>query len=201
MGWENFALLLLFALWGLQEEGAQACTCSPMHPQQLYCQDHIIVIKAKVVGVIPGDTASGGLAKYEIKHLKTLKGAEKLFSAVHTPPYTATCGITLTQDVEYLFMGRLESDNLHVSLCEFHQPWKDLSNTQKLLLYRYGEGCTCTIKSCLSLPCCMTSTTECLWTDYLPKKKAVHYQAENYACVKMGDGNCAWDMPAVYRSH
>ncbi|XP_037113245.1 metalloproteinase inhibitor 2-like [Syngnathus acus] len=96
-------------------------------------------------------------------------------------------------------MGRLESDNLHVSLCEFHQPWKDLSSTQKLLLYRYGEGCACTIKSCLSLPCCITSTTECLWTDYLPENKAVHYQAENYACVKMRDGYCAWDKPAAYR--
>ncbi|XP_051905558.1 metalloproteinase inhibitor 2-like [Hippocampus zosterae] len=189
-------VLLLLCLWGLQEEGAQACSCFPMHPQQLYCQTDVTVIKAKVVGVTPGGQRS--LTKYDIKLMKTFKGAEKLFTAVHTGPNSAACGVTLTKGVEYLLTGRLQSDgSLHIHLCDIHQPWKDLSIMRKHLLYHYGEGCDCTIKSCISFPCCMTSLTECLWTDFLPGKLGNRDQAQNYACVKKSDGCCAWDRPAI----
>ncbi|XP_019731427.1 metalloproteinase inhibitor 2-like [Hippocampus comes] len=191
MSWKNFVLpLLLLCLWGPCEEGAQACTCFPMHPQAVYCQADAVVIKAKVVGVTPG--TEGRLTKYDINLIETFKGAEKLFTAIYTGPNPAACGVTLTKGVEYLLMGRPDSNaSLHVHLCDFYQPWDDLSNKQRDVLYHYGEGCDCTIKTCFSFPCCMTVPTECLWTDFLPKMSNGD-QAQNFACIKKRGGSCAW---------
>ncbi|XP_077389721.1 metalloproteinase inhibitor 2-like [Festucalex cinctus] len=195
MSWKNFVLqLVLLCLWGLQEEGAQACTCLPLHPQQLYCQTDVVVIKAKVLDVMPGTQGKIGPTKYDIQHLTTFKGVEKLFAAIYTGPNSAACGITLTKGVEYLFMGRLQFDGtLHVSVCDLYQPWDALSEARKNVLARYGEGCSCTIKSCFAYPCCMTSLTECLWTDFLPGKLSSGVlQAQNFACVKSSNGCCEW---------
>ncbi|XP_077360356.1 metalloproteinase inhibitor 2-like [Festucalex cinctus] len=193
MSWKTFVLpLLLLCLWVVMEEGAQACTCFPIHPQQLYCQTDV-VIRAKVMGVIPGAQGKGRPTKYDIKHLTTFKGIKKHFVAISTGPNSAACGVTLTKGTEYLLMGKLQSDGtLHVSQCDFHEPWNSLSPTQKKLLALYAEGCSCTIKSCFSLPCCMTGPTECLWTDFLPGKMGSRDHAQNFACIKSGNGCCAW---------
>ncbi|XP_077389741.1 metalloproteinase inhibitor 2-like isoform X2 [Festucalex cinctus] len=193
MSWKTFVLpLVLLCLWGLQEEGAQACSCFPIHPQQLYCQTDIVVIRAKVLGVMPGAQGKGRPTKYDIQHLMTFKGVKKLFAAIYTGPNSAACGVTLTTGTEYLLMGKLQSDGtLHVSLCDFHEPWDALSTT-KNLLSSYAEGCGCTIKSCFSFPCCMNGLTECLWTDFLPGKMNSHDQAQNFACIKSSNGCCDW---------
>ncbi|XP_061702017.1 metalloproteinase inhibitor 2-like [Syngnathoides biaculeatus] len=182
-------LVLLFCR-GLQENGAQACTCLLLHPQQVFCQVDV-VIKAKVVST----TADGGLnpIKYDIQQIKNFKGPEKVFAAVYTASSSAACGITLTNGVEYLLMARLQSDgSLYITSCDFHQPWDDMSATQKSLLQLYGMGCDCKITRCSSLPCGISSWTECLWTDFLPVKMANAEQARNFACVKRREGSCAW---------
>ncbi|XP_077356022.1 metalloproteinase inhibitor 2-like [Festucalex cinctus] len=195
MIWKNFVVpVALLCLWGLQKEGVQACTCFPIHPQELYCQRDVVVIKARVVGVMPDTQGESGSIKYAIWHLKTFKGVEKLFGAIYTGPNSAACGITLTKGVVYLFMGRLQFDGtLHVSLCDFYRPWDALSDAQKKVLDRYGEGCECTITPCFSFPCCMTSLMECLWTDFLPGKlRNGVLQAQNFACIKSSKGCCEW---------
>ncbi|XP_049601594.1 metalloproteinase inhibitor 2-like [Syngnathus scovelli] len=194
MSWKNFVLpLLLLTLWGLQDEGAQACSCFPIHPQQLYCQSNVVVIKVKVIGVSPSEQGGVQPKKYAIKHMKTFKGAERHFVSLLTGPNSAACGASLTKGVEYVLMARLHSDgSLHISLCDFYHPWDSLSPAQKNLLYRYGEGCDCEIKPCYSYPCCNTKPTECLWTDFLPGKMSSHEQARNYACLKTSDGCCDW---------
>ncbi|XP_019735017.1 metalloproteinase inhibitor 2-like [Hippocampus comes] len=191
MSWQNFVLaLVLLCLWGFQEV-AQACTCLPVHPQQVFCKADVVVIKAKVVGVTPGMHVEGTLTKYDIKQRKNFKGTEKLFDAIYTAPGSAACGVTLTKGTEYLLMGRLQSDgSLRISVCDFYQPWKALSAVQKSLLYRYEKGCDCMIKSCFSFPCCKTTPTECLWT-FLPGKMGYDEQAQNFACIKKNDV-CFW---------
>ncbi|XP_049601589.1 metalloproteinase inhibitor 2-like [Syngnathus scovelli] len=200
MSWKNFVLpLVLLTLWGLQEEGVQACSCFPTHPQQLYCQADVVVIKAKIVGVMPGEQGKNRLTKYDIKQIKTFKGPMQFFDAIYTGANSALCGVSLTEGTEYLLMGRLHLDgSLHLSLCDFYQPLEALSNIQKHLLYHYGKGCVCMIRSCFTYPCCMSGPTECLWTDFLPGKVGNRVQAQNYTCVKMSDGCCAWHQPAIY---
>ncbi|XP_049601598.1 metalloproteinase inhibitor 2-like [Syngnathus scovelli] len=199
MSWKNFVLpLVLLALWGLQEEGAQACTCLPKHPQQTFCENNVVVIQAKVVGVEPGNSTLGGLTKYSIKHMRTFKGAEKHYHTIYTAPDIAACGVVLTKDTKYLLMGRLQPDgSLRVSSCDYIRPWESMSSSQRFLMYRYGYGCDCTIKSCFSYPCCMAGPKECVWTDLLPGKLNKLDQARNYACVKTSDDSCDWNMPIV----
>ncbi|XP_051905556.1 metalloproteinase inhibitor 2-like [Hippocampus zosterae] len=192
MSCRNFALpLLLLCLWGLWEEGAQACTCFPQHRQQLFCQKDVVVMRAKVVGVTPGVGATP--TKYDIKQRKIFNGAEKIFGAVYTNSHSVACGVTLTKGVEYLLLGRLHFDgSLHIQVCDINQPWEALSAAQKSLLYRYGEGCDCEIKLCISYPCCITKPTECLWTGFQLGAFGNPDQELNSACIKKGDG-CFWE--------
>ncbi|XP_061556946.1 metalloproteinase inhibitor 2-like [Phycodurus eques] len=184
-------LALLFS-WGLKEEGAQACTCLPMHPQEVFCQADV-VIAAKVVG----GKADGSLnpIKYDIQQITNFKGPERLFHAIYTPSSSAACGITLTNGVDYLLMARLQSDgSLYITSCDFYQPWDNLSATQKRLLHLYGLGCDCKITRCASHPCGISSRTECLWRDFFPVKPA-----RNFACIKRRDGSCAWSWDFSFK--
>ncbi|XP_061604328.1 metalloproteinase inhibitor 2-like [Phyllopteryx taeniolatus] len=188
MSWMVKSFLLLY-LWRLQE-GAQACTCGPRHPQEVFCQSDV-VITAKVVGA----KADGSLnpIKYDIQPIKIFKGPQRLFAVIYTASSSAACGITLTNGAEYLLMARLQSDgSLYITSCDFYQPWYDLSAMQKRLLQLYGMGCDCKITLCASLPCGISSRTECLWTDFLPVKLANGEQAQNFACIKRRDGSCGW---------
>ncbi|XP_061556951.1 metalloproteinase inhibitor 2-like, partial [Phycodurus eques] len=209
MSWmvRSFVLpLLLLCLWGLQE-GSHACSCVARHPQQVFCQADV-VIKATVVGktdvslkrsvVNPGLLNPGVIdpIKYDLKQTKMFKGPKKLFGAIYTGLNSAACGVNLANGIEYILMGRLHSDgSLHISLCDLYQPWDDLSATQKSLLKRYEMGCDCKILRCTSLPCGISTPTECLWTDLLPVKMASGEQAQNYACIKRRYGYCAWFRP------
>ncbi|XP_077425529.1 metalloproteinase inhibitor 2-like [Vanacampus margaritifer] len=198
MSWKNLVLpLVLLCLWGLQEQVAQAgCTCLPVHPQQAFCQKDVVVIKAKVIGVMPGTHVDKGLTKYDIEQTKNFKGS-KLFTAIYTRTSYVACGASLTKGTEYLLMGRLQSDGmLHISACDFYQPWDALGATQKNLLHWfYKKGCDCTIKSCFSYPCCMTSPTECLWTDHMLGNR---YQARRFTCIKTDTGCCTWNKGAAW---
>ncbi|XP_077372573.1 metalloproteinase inhibitor 2-like [Festucalex cinctus] len=197
MSWKNFVLpLVLLCLWGLQTEGTYTCTCLPAHPQQMFCQADV-VIRAKVIGVMPFHHGEEKLTKYDIQQTRNLKGS-KSFGVIYTAPSSAACGVTLTKGTEYLLMGRVHSDNiLHLSKCDFYQPWDALSATQKKLLHSfYKKGCDCTIKSCLSYPCCMTGQTDCLWTDHM---FGTSDQTRNSACVKSRKGWCTWHRGTAWR--
>ncbi|XP_061606132.1 metalloproteinase inhibitor 2-like [Phyllopteryx taeniolatus] len=134
--------LMLLCLWQLQQEGAHACRCPQLHLQQAFCQADV-VIKAMVVGV----TVGGGFKpiKYDIKLSKLFKGPRKNFDSIYTASSSASCGITLTNGVNYLLMGRLQSDgSLHISSCDFFKRWQDLSIIQKGgVLQCYQKGCDC----------------------------------------------------------
>ncbi|XP_077411684.1 metalloproteinase inhibitor 2-like [Vanacampus margaritifer] len=121
------------------------------------------------------------------------KGPKKDFDAIYTASNSAACGVALEAGVTYLLMGRLESDgSLHITLCDFFQPWVSLSFSRRSLLRRYQMGCSCQITHCTSLPCGISRPAECLWTDFLPVKMASGEQAQNFACIKRGYGYCAW---------
>ncbi|KAJ0015725.1 hypothetical protein NQD34_014015 [Periophthalmus magnuspinnatus] len=70
--------------------------------------------------------------------------------------------------------GKAESaGSMHVTLCDYIQPWDSLSTTQKKSLsQRYQMGCDC--------------------KDLMIEKQVYGRQANHYACVKRADGSCSW---------
>lgn len=195
-----FVTLAILFLWRV-EEMAEACSCSPAHPQQAFCNSDV-VIRAKVVGeqeVDAGNDVYGNTIKrlkYDIKQMKMFKGPSQVIDAIYTAPSSAMCGVSLETNgrKEYLITGKLEADGtMHVTLCDLIEPWEAMSVTQKMgLTERYQMGCECRITSCTSVPCMTTSPAECLWTDWLIEKSYNGGQAKHYACIKRSDDSCAW---------
>ncbi|CAM5155408.1 unnamed protein product [Eretmochelys imbricata] len=197
LAWPALLLLLL----GRAARPADACSCSPVHPQQAFCNADL-VIRAKAVSgkeVDSGNDVYGNPIKriqYEIKQIKMFKGPDKDIELIYTAPSSAVCGVSLDTGgkKEYLIAGKSEGNGkMHITLCDFIVPWDSLSATQKKSLnQRYQMGCECKISRCPSIPCFVSSSDECLWTDWVTEKNINGRQAKHYACIKRSDGSCAW---------
>ncbi|XP_051995309.1 metalloproteinase inhibitor 2b [Xyrauchen texanus] len=198
-------LLLLFVICGAREF-AEACSCSPAHPQQAYCNADV-VIRAKVMGqqeIVTGSDNYGNpikMIQYDIKEMKMYKGPNQQIDAFFTGPSSALCGVNLKSNdkKEYLITGNLDTNGtLRVNLCDYIESWESLSLTQKKSLgERFQMGCECKIIQCQSLPCSINDPAECLWTDWLLEGTVQGNQAQYYTCVKRNDGSCAWYRGAV----
>ncbi|XP_067914447.1 metalloproteinase inhibitor 2a [Heterodontus francisci] len=192
----------LFLLLALRvEQIAEACSCAPIHPQQAFCNADV-VIRAKVVAskeVNSGNDIYGNpiqKIQYEIKQIKMFKGPEHNIEYIFTATSSAVCGVMLETSgkKEYLITGKLGKDRkMLITLCDFIVQWDMLTPTQKKSLnQRYQMGCDCKIVRCPSIPCYITSRSECLWTDWVTEKSIYGRQAKHYACVKRSDDSCAW---------
>ncbi|XP_068193504.1 metalloproteinase inhibitor 2-like [Antennarius striatus] len=194
-----FVTLAVLFVWRV-EEIAQACSCSLAHPQQAFCNSDV-VIRARLIGEVEVDVGNDIYGnpikriKYDIKQIKMFKGPSQDIDAIYTAPSSAVCGVSLdTNGKEFLITGKLEADGtMHVTLCDFIQPWESTSATQrKSLTQRYAMGCDCKITHCSSIPCVISSPAECLWTDWVTEKTIKGKQAKHYACIKRSDNSCAW---------
>ncbi|XP_031669680.1 metalloproteinase inhibitor 2-like [Oncorhynchus kisutch] len=183
-----FITLVVLFLWRI-EDIAEACRCAPVHLQQAFCNADV-VIRAKVVGV---EVASLD-TKYDIQQLKMFKGPDRVIHAIFTSSSSASCGVTLEINKEYLFTGSLNTDGrMYIGMCDFIQYWDDLNGTQKKsLTRRYRTGCACTIIRCSSLPCPVSAPDECLWTDWLLNDGQSGPQAKYSACLMSFAGSCYW---------
>ncbi|KAM3666037.1 metalloproteinase inhibitor 4 [Ammospiza nelsoni] len=179
-----------------------ACSCAPAHPQQLLC-DAALVIRAKISSekVVPASDDpldSHKMIRYEIKQIKMFKGFEKLKDVqyVYTPFDSSLCGVKLEANnkKQYLLTGQILNDGkVLIHLCNYIEPWDDLSLSQKKSLnQRYQMGCGCKITTCYSVPCSITAPNECLWTDWLLERRLQGHQARHYACIRRSDGTCSW---------
>ncbi|XP_051851431.1 metalloproteinase inhibitor 2 [Antechinus flavipes] len=192
--------LSILLLWKL-DRFSEACSCSPVHPQQAFCNADV-VIRAKAVSgkeVDSGNDIYGNPIKriqYEIKQIKMFKGPDKDIEFIYTAPSSAVCGVSLDTGgkKDYLFAGKSEGNGkMHVTLCDFIEPWDSLSTTQKKSLnQRYQMGCECKISRCPMIPCYVSSPDECLWMDWVTEKIIYGHQAKYFACIKRSDGSCAW---------
>ncbi|KAM7040861.1 metalloproteinase inhibitor 4 [Acridotheres tristis] len=200
-GGRGAALVLALALAALPA-AVSGCSCAPAHPQQLLC-DAALVIRAKISSekVVPAsddplDTHK--MIRYEIKQIKMFKGFEKLKDVqyVYTPFDSSLCGVKLEANnkKQYLLTGQILSDGkVLIHLCNYIEPWDDLSLSQKKSLnQRYQMGCGCKITTCYSVPCSITAPNECLWTDWLVERRLYGHQARHYACIRRSDGTCSW---------
>ncbi|XP_062874620.1 metalloproteinase inhibitor 2b [Trichomycterus rosablanca] len=194
------APFLLFVVWRAAKL-AEACSCSPVHPQQAHCNADV-VFRARVVGqqeVVTGNDVYGNPIKrirYDVKQIKMFKGPDREIDAIFTGPSSAVCGVNLNSNdkKEYLITGKLESDGtLHVTLCDFIDSWESLTPAQrKGFESRYDMGCMCRVARCPSVPCSVSDPVECLWTDWIMETTRQGPQARHYTCIKRNDDSCAW---------
>ncbi|KAJ1109778.1 hypothetical protein NDU88_007137 [Pleurodeles waltl] len=195
-------LSVLLLLTFRQQERVEACSCATAHPQQLIC-DAAIVIRAKIssekvisAGADPNNPIK--MIQYEIKQIKMFKGFEKIKDVqyVYTPLDSSLCGIKLEANnkKQYLLTGQISSSGkVHIHLCNYIEPWDDLSLSQKKSLnQRYQMGCDCKITICYIVPCSLNTPNECLWTDWLIERKLYGQQAKHFSCIKRSDGSCSW---------
>ncbi|XP_036720641.1 metalloproteinase inhibitor 3 [Balaenoptera musculus] len=190
-----FGLVVLLGSWSLGDWGAEACTCSPSHPQDAFCNSDI-VIRAKVVGKKLVKEGPFGTLVYTIKQMKMYRGFTKMphVQYIHTEASESLCGLKLeVNKYQYLLTGRVYDGKMYTGLCNFVERWDQLTLSQrKGLNYRYHLGCNCKIKSCYYLPCFVTSKNECLWTDMLSNFGYPGYQSKHYACIRQKGGYCSW---------
>uniref|UniRef100_A0A8C5IPG6 Metalloproteinase inhibitor 2 n=1 Tax=Junco hyemalis TaxID=40217 RepID=A0A8C5IPG6_JUNHY len=135
---------------------ADACSCSPIHPQQAFCNADV-VIRAKAVSakeVDSGNDIYGNPIKriqYEIKQIKMFKGPDQDIEFIYTAPSTAVCGRLLDTGgkKEYLIAGKSEGNGkMHITLCDLVSTWDSLTPTQKKSLnQRYQMGCECKVSN------------------------------------------------------
>ncbi|KAL4655854.1 metalloproteinase inhibitor 4, partial [Arapaima gigas] len=168
------------------------------------------VIRAKISGekiVSPSNSSSAymKMIQYEIKLIKAsgnllhmFKGFEKVkdIQYVYTPVFSSLCGVKLdsSNKVQYLLSGNMLNDGkVSIGLCDFVEPWDNLSLSQKKNLnYRYQSGCDCRIATCNTVPCTTSEDSECLWTDWFLDNSLSGEQARHFACIKRSDGSCSW---------
>lgn len=126
------------------------------------------------------------------------KGFDKVkdIKYVYTPLYSSLCGVKLDSNnkIQYLLSGHIRRDGkISIGLCDFTEPWDNLSLAQKKNLnYRYEMGCECKIAPCYTVPCSTTTDNECLWTDWVLDNSLSGEQARQHACIKRMDGSCGW---------
>ncbi|KAE8575769.1 hypothetical protein XENTR_v10003936 [Xenopus tropicalis] len=149
---------MLVLMWPSQKL-SEACSCSPVHPQQAFCNADIVIRAKAITGkeVDSGNDVYGNPIKriqYEIKQIKMFKGPDKDIEFIYTAPSSAVCGVTLeiAGKKEYLIAGKADGDGkMHVTLCDFIVPWDSLSPTQKKSLnQRYEMGCECKVRICMA---------------------------------------------------
>ncbi|KAJ8358443.1 hypothetical protein AAFF_G00438820 [Aldrovandia affinis] len=138
-----FVTLTVLLLWRVSEI-AEACGCSPVHPQQAFC-DADVVIRAKVGAeqeVFSGNDINGypiQWIQYDIKQIKMFKGPAHDIEAIFT-----VCGVPLEANgkKEYLIAGKAEADGkMLVTLCDLIMPWDTMSSAQQRSLnLRYQMG-------------------------------------------------------------
>uniref|UniRef100_A0A8C2ZU73 Metalloproteinase inhibitor 2 n=1 Tax=Cyclopterus lumpus TaxID=8103 RepID=A0A8C2ZU73_CYCLU len=181
-------LVILF-LWRV-EEIAEACSCSPAHPQQAFCNSDV-VIRAKVVGKQEVDVGNDIYGNPSSASSMTSNKSRYVDEA-----NVSLCGVSLEHNgKEYLITGTTLTTFKYYAhhLCDFLEPWETLSATQKKsLTQRYEMGCECKITRCTSIPCMISSPAECLWTDWVIEKTVNGGQAKHFACIKRSDDSCAW---------
>ncbi|XP_031361833.2 metalloproteinase inhibitor 4 isoform X2 [Lonchura striata] len=134
------------------------------------------VIRAKISSekVVPAsddplDTHK--MIRYEIKQIKMFKGFEKLKDVqyVYTPFDSSLCGVKLEANnkKQYLLTGQILNDGkVLIHLCNYIEPWDDLSLSQKKSLnqrYQMGCGCKSPDKCPASAPVCCSRFLKYNW--------------------------------------
>lgn len=198
----TWSYILFFIILLKSIKTIESCSCKLDHPQEHYCTAHY-VITARIKGIKSDHFKN----YYSIKLNKIYKAnaESKLALAarkIYSPIGENMCGVKLVKGKNYLFAGRTINNELRVSLCDYHEEWKNLTVKQKKswkLLYQ--KGCN----SCQVVPChwwhrknCGLATkSTCPWTT-LDDGKLDCERLES-VCMTQASGLCGWNMSLRYR--
>lgn len=196
MGANGLAVLLLMIVALVRE--ARACSCAPSHLQTTFCSADV-VIRARIIERVQQDPTEG-LVSYKVKQIKMFKGFEAMTEVenIYTAPMEFMCGFVPDADYQtkdYLLVGSVHSNNgIYMNLCQFSRPWGELTaSQQEALLETYKSGCKCEVVPCGVLPCSVTASNQCLWTDSLMRRlKGPGYQERRMSCLMQSSGYCTW---------
>ncbi|RYC05955.1 hypothetical protein EUU22_20045, partial [Ciceribacter ferrooxidans] len=86
-------------------------------------------------------------------------------------------------------------DTVMINSCGLIVPWDSLTASQTLGFQQvYEKSCSCHIVTCYSLPCQVSSSRDCLWTDMVTTQDSALQgpQALHMACVDKGNNTCGW---------
>uniref|UniRef100_A0AAZ3R3N6 Metalloproteinase inhibitor 2 n=1 Tax=Oncorhynchus tshawytscha TaxID=74940 RepID=A0AAZ3R3N6_ONCTS len=172
-----FITLVVLFLWRV-EDIADACRCFPQHPQQAFCNAE--------VGKTIWEHFTFQVRAINTKMVYSQDSPTLILESCFPVGFQAN-PYTLTHYL--LSVGKLKTGRMSITLCGYNPPWEDLSAAQKnSLTHLYQSGCDCKIIRCTSLPCPISTSDTCLWTDWGTDN------GQNLACIKRPDGSCFLDI-------
>lgn len=169
---------------------AETCSCQSVHPQTAFCNSAYVIV-AQVLRKTASKYPDKDAYKIAIKkEYKMTDEARKLLSdgKLYTSSWDASCGIKLEPSKLYA----IAADTEHVGLCDYIEPYAELSLVEKRgLAGVYRKGCKCRISYQQG-----KRQGSCNWLPFTPKGEC---ERSYGSCVPVGmvkpDGTpikCHW---------
>lgn len=185
------AAILLLAILDRPSAQALACSCELQHPQIHYCKADFAII-ARVQKRVKGQDSYSTVYKLKIRKAYKLSPKAKVAlesGRLLTAAEDSMCGVQLKLHQTYLITGSIHNLQAHVNLCNFFQPWKQITPRQrKGFRLLYQRGCSCKIQNgppTLRRPphVCYSASRNCL-SDF-------------GICLMKRSGRCDWARSQV----
>ncbi|XP_052075371.1 tissue inhibitor of metalloproteinase-like [Mytilus californianus] len=157
----SLKIFLLIIVLAFMTRDVHGCSCiGNPHPQDQFCSAAYVlygkIIKEQFIPGPPGDTANNdAIWKYTFSILFKMKGVtERVGSEVviETAGNGGLCGVRLPVGKSYIIMGRGNSGDRRIGLCDFIRELSSLSPYQTFYLFTGGpysynfnckRRCTC----------------------------------------------------------
>ncbi|XP_068703701.1 metalloproteinase inhibitor 3-like [Montipora foliosa] len=181
----------------------QACSCAKSHPQEMYCRAQF-VIRAKILSQ-EFLTEDNKTLAFNLRVQKIFKGETQLnqtdaiqrhgskkrslIARAYTASDGARCGVTLFSNTVYLLSGRVWKRKIRLNMCDWIQPWSDVTSRQRMGIRRfYGSNCDCQVSPCYEEHC-----EELKGCEQESGFRSGDCEWDHSYCVKNADKSaCAW---------
>lgn len=216
--------LLLMLISTYSVHFMEACSCSQVHPQTLFCNSDF-VMQARLRGK-PEDiykkeavTDEGGNSnnpiinrmkvaiKYNVKIRRMFKVNDNDFglkenstvTQLYTAPFVTLCGVDLQERTNYLLSGKFSNGQPHIDICSsLHLPWEWVTKIQrKGLRFTYSKNCDCKVLHKFDRD--VNSTNTCKWDEYSQTGDCYKRQTVCIHDKNSSTGGCKWQRNSKLR--
>eukprot|EP00794_Sanderia_malayensis_P006772 gene6771-7535_t len=222
-----FAVLFAIVIGFLAVDETHSCTCFPAHPQQQFCWSDFVVRAGVLSDRISSRPKKHGkdmnwfpMAHYEILVSRVFKGAEKIKGLlaienstsslnevskkrfrmkVYTAEFGSLCGTTLKKGVKYLLSGHIYGGKLRIGLCNWIQPFRQLTKTEHRGM-RGKFDCSCSTAPCWGGGhACSPGKNRCYWNlnEYTQYDSCL---LKHGLCARRKNKKCDWVLSASYET-